>query len=143
MKIVYLIRIDTNEQGTRGIWITEDFECCSLELPWKNNAPNISCVPSGQYDVKMRFSRKFGNVYWVTNVDGRSWILVHSGNLAGDVKKGYKSHVQGCILLGKKWGYLSGQRAVLCSKPTVLSFQKYMEEKPFKLNIYEFYRKAA
>jgi len=87
------------------------------------------------YLVRMRHSRRFGWCYWVTDVEGRTWILTHSGNLAGMVDKGYLTHTHGCILLGRKFGWLRGQRAVLISRPTVKAFQNYMKEEPFYLRI--------
>ena len=106
-----------------------------MELPWYNNIRQYSCVPTGEYDVVIRQSPKYGNIYWVTKVDGRSWILMHSGNFGGDVREGYKSHTMGCILFGKKKGWLGGQRAVLNSRITMKNFYRLMGDEPFKLNI--------
>jgi hypothetical protein len=135
LKEVYLFRTTTSNQGTEGILATDGFFCRTLELPWRNNKQNISCIPSGEYIVKIRKSNKFGTVYWINSVPNRSWILIHSGNLAGDVSKGFKTNVEGCILLGKKQGFLYGQRAVLISRPTVRAFMEFMKYKEFKLTI--------
>lgn len=133
MKEVYLFRTVTHDQGTEGILATNGFFCKTLELPWRNNQRSISCIPSGEYYVKIRQSPKYGSVYWVTDVPNRSWILIHAGNVAGDVSKGFRTHVNGCILLGKKHGFLYDQRAVLTSRPTVRGFRSAMQDKPFKL----------
>ena len=133
MKEVYLFRTVTSDQGTEGIFATDGFFCKTLELPWRNNQRSISCIPSGEYIVKIRQSPKYGSVYWVTSVPNRSWILIHAGNVAGDVKKGFRTHVNGCILLGKKHGFLYNQRAVLTSRPTVRRFRSAMRDKTFKL----------
>jgi len=137
MKDVFLVRTVTSDQGTEGFLtqLESEFFCRTLELPWRDNQRSISCIPAGEYIVRIRQSPKYGKIYWVTNVPDRNWILIHSGNVAGDVKKGFRTHVQGCILLGKKHGYLYDQRAVLTSRPTVKSFMRTMNYESFKLTI--------
>lgn len=135
MKTVYLLRTSTSDQGTEGVFITSNFVCKTLELPWRENKRSISCIPSGKYNVVIRQSPKYGSVYWVQDVPSRSWILIHSGNWAGDVKKGFKSHVNGCILLGKKHGWLAEQRAILNSRVAVRGFRNILVDKSFVLNI--------
>ena len=134
---VYLFRLCRHDQGTEGQLLTNGFNCYTLELPWRNNQRNISCVPPGVYDVIIRRSPRFGITYWVLKVPGRTYILIHSGNYAGDRSKGFKTHVNGCILLGQKMGYLSNQRAILNSRVTIRRFMNHMENKPFKLHIME------
>ena len=132
---VYLFRMRSHDEGTEGILVSNSFACKTLELPWRDNERSISCIPAGEYKTIIRVSPKYGRCYWVTNVEGRSWILIHSGNWAGDVKKGFKTHVNGCILLGKKFGDLLGQRAVLNSRITVRAFMNYMRYQNFTLKI--------
>jgi hypothetical protein len=115
----------------------EDFNCHTLELPWRDNQRSISCIPPGEYLAKTRQSPRFGLTYHVKEVPGRSYILIHSGNWAGDVNKGFKSHVNGCLLLGKKSGWLAGQRAVLSSRITIRRFMEFMEYEPFTLKVLE------
>lgn len=64
----------------------------TLELPWKENQQNISCIPEGQYKAFKRVSPKNGNVYELVNVRGRSYIQGHIGNSIADTL--------GCILHG-------------------------------------------
>ena len=134
-KNVYLFRVNSHDQGTEGQLFTEGFNCYSLELPWRDNQRNISCIPADTYETIIRQSPKFGTIYWVLKVPDRTYILIHSGNWAGDVDKGFKSHVNGCILLGKSMGYLAGQRAILNSRITIRAFMNRMENKPFNLHI--------
>lgn len=137
MKDVYIIRTITSDQGTEGFLTAPDinFICKTLELPWRDNERNISCIPSGEYITVIRQSPKFGRKYWLTNVPGRSWIMIHSGNVAGDISKGYRTHAQGCLLLGKNHGFLYGQRAVLNSRITVSRFMNEMNYETFRLHI--------
>ena len=137
MKNVYLIRTKMSDMGTEGMLVTDGFDCKTFELPWRDNKKSISCIPEGSYNVKMRISPKYGKVYWVSDVPNRSFILIHSGNFAGDTSKKFKTHVNGCILLGKNRGLLAGQLAVLNSRITVKRFQNKLQLQPFTLNIHE------
>lgn len=135
MKTVQLYRLKRGDYGTMGILMAPGFTCYTLELPWKNNQRNVSCIPGGEYTVKIRISPKYGKVYHVKDVPNRSFILIHSGNWAGDTSKGLRSHVNGCILLGKSRGKLAGQPAVLNSRITVKKFMSIMNYQPFTLKI--------
>ena len=135
MNNVTIIRTRRSDHGTEGVLIFNDFICYTLELPWRENIRNLSCIPTGEYDVKIRISPKYGRIYWVMEVDGRTYILMHSGNWAGNVEKGLNTHTNGCILLGEKRGYLAGQRAVLLSRRAIRKFMDKLQEKDFKLHI--------
>lgn len=72
------------------------FSCYGLELPWKDNTREISCIPVGVYDAVKRSasaspSRNYDHIH-VLNVPQRSFILIHTGN--------WYNHTQGCILTG-------------------------------------------
>lgn len=67
----------------------------TLELPWKDNKRNISCIPVGKYKVKYRSSRSKGKHLILLDVPNRDLILIHSGN--------YPKDTQGCILIGKSF----------------------------------------
>ena len=54
--------------------------CYTIELPWKNNLPRVSCIPPGRYRLAKRFSEKFGRHLQVLDVPGRQWILIHPAN---------------------------------------------------------------
>lgn len=66
--------------------------CLTLEDPWLDNQANISCIPAGAYLCKRTESPRFGDVYEITNVVGRSHVLFHKGNTIHDTN--------GCVLLG-------------------------------------------
>lgn len=137
MREVNIYRLRRSDQGTEGLIVAGGFHRRTLELPWRDNRSNISCIPPGEYHVEIRLSNKYGRVYWVRHVPNRTYILIHSGNYAGDKSKGFKSHVMGCILLGKKSGFLGGQVAVLNSRVAVREFMNEMNYEPFKLRIQE------
>ena len=74
----------------------------SVERPWKDNEPFVSCIPDGEYRLIRRDSPRFGpNVWEVADVPNRTHILIHVGNTSNDVV--------GCIALGKSlFSELSG-----------------------------------
>ena len=137
MRDTDLFRLRRSDQGTEGLLVAGDFNCRTLELPWRENQQQISCIPPADYKVEIRLSNKYGRIYWVRQVQNRSYILIHSGNYAGDTSKGFKSHVMGCILLGKKSGFLGGQVAVLNSRIVVRQFMEDMGYESFNLHIKE------
>lgn len=114
----------------RGIFV-----CHSLELPWKENKRNVSCIPPGNYLCSAYHSPKFGQRYLVRNVPDRDGILIHAGNMAGDEAEGLKSDVEGCILLGMSIGTLGTQRAVLSSKVALERFEGFFGFEDFQLNV--------
>jgi len=126
-----------SDQGTEGILSINDFKCFTLELPWRDNQRGISCIPSGEYKVKIAVTPKHGRIYKLQNVPGRTYVLIHSGNYAGDINKGYKTHVQGCILLGEKIGAMQGQLAILNSRLAIRRFMNYLNNQNFNLIIHE------
>ena len=101
MKLTKLLieRYSHSERQTIGnlIGLSESghslFTCDTLELPWLNNCKQISCIPTGRYLVKKRYSKKFKNHLHITNVEDRSYILIHAGN--------YYTDILGCVLVGR------------------------------------------
>lgn len=82
-----------------GAW-----ECFTLELPVRDGKPG-SAIPAGTYVVKITPSPKFGrDMPRLYDVPGRSGILIHWGNVAGDIPTTAvveESDTEGCILVGQ------------------------------------------
>lgn len=76
------------------------FRCFTLELPYKNNASNVSCIPPGRYQCNKVESPKFGMCIAVEGVNGRSFIRIHKGN--------YTRQIEGCILPGRTIADIDG-----------------------------------
>ncbi|HQU66547.1 MAG TPA: DUF5675 family protein [Flavobacteriaceae bacterium] len=77
--------------GTNGtLTLNGHFVCFTIELPWKENQKNVSCIPEGTYELKARHSKKFNNHLQIMDVPNRSCILLHPANDA--VKE-----LSGCI----------------------------------------------
>ena len=116
-----LIRDCTNKMGTFGILTLWDLKFYTIEKPWLNNEPWISCIPVGIYTLEMSyFDRGEYPAYEVMNVPGRTDILIHIANI--------QSNVQGCIGLGEQLGCINGQWAVLSSKRALRTFHTALED---------------
>lgn len=96
------IRLETvsYDDCTLGRLWCGDVQCFTLELPWHNNLPNISCIPPGQYSYFRRTSPSNGEVLELRDVEGRTFIQIHAGN--------YTRHTFGCILVGDAVKFLDG-----------------------------------
>ncbi len=101
--------------------------CLTLELPWKDNMTSLSCIPKGLYKVEKYSSDKYKHVFKILNVPSRTNVLIHVGNTADDT--------QGCILLGSQFGELKDKIAVLNSRGSLDLLKKYVDNKPFELEI--------
>ncbi len=64
----------------------------TVELPWKDNQPFISCIPPGIYTCKKRYTKKHGLHWEIKDVYGRTVILIHIANFVSDL--------QGCVAVG-------------------------------------------
>ena len=134
-----LLRVSESDAGTFGYCAVAGRIFRSLELPDRDNARNRSRIPAGEYDVEyVKTRRPFSGrwfSYWVKGVPGRSGILIHSGNWAGDTLQGLKSNSWGCILLGKAVATLGGQRGIVSSRAAVHAFNEAMRHQSGKLRI--------
>ena len=102
--------------------------CFTLENPWKNNGPCVSCIPEGEYTCRPHNGTKYRDTWEVKDVEGRSAILFHAGNTEPDTK--------GCILPGSFIGNLGGERAVLSSRQAMEKLRGYIGlTRSFTLNV--------
>lgn len=96
--IVKIKRIQQDKIQTLGDWVIigDDgkivYSCKTIELGWNDNKRRISCIPKGTYIVKKRWSKKYGDHFHITDVEGREWILIHAAN--------YSRQLLGCIAVG-------------------------------------------
>ena len=92
-----LIRDTFTEKSTIGeLFLNGERMCDTLELPWMDNERRISCIPEGEYKVRLRTARESASRDYlhllVQEVKDRQFILFHRGNSASDSS--------GCILVG-------------------------------------------
>lgn len=136
MRKALLYRKESSDEGTFGELVTDaGFKCSTGELPWRDNKPNMSCVPPGVYSVTWRKSERFGFCFHVENVPGRDDILIHAANFVGDKEKHLRSEVLGCIAVGMIVSKLTGQKALLQSRLALSKLEEEMEHAPFELTI--------
>lgn len=136
MERIILERFETSDQGTFGKIRIGNETFYTLELPWRENQNNISCIPPGVYECMMTDSAHFKRkMYLVDGVNGRTGIRIHSANFGGDATLGLKKQLNGCIALGLHIGTLSGQKCILLSSAAVPKFERIMERESFLLEI--------
>ena len=92
-----LIRDTFSDLSTLGeLFLNGERMCDTLENPWLDNQKNISCIPAGIYDVRLRLARESATRDYlhllIQDVPNRSFILIHRGN--------FPSQTQGCVLVG-------------------------------------------
>jgi len=132
MPIVEIIRLEENFQfGTFGaLRIQKKVFCSTLEPPDVENVRNISSIPEQQYMCERHISPKFHETFLIKDVPMRDKVLFHAGNVV--------EHTKGCVILGRTWGVLEGNRAVLNSGNTFKAFMKVMKDhQQFHLTIIE------
>lgn len=87
----------TDESTVGSLYIDGERFCDTLELPYRDNQTSISCIPIGQYKVRLRTAKESATRDYlhllVKDVKNRSHILFHKGNTAKDTR--------GCILVGQ------------------------------------------
>lgn len=85
--------VSQSNLGTFGLLILDDKTLChTCEDPWNNNKVGDSCIPAGKYQCKPHNGAKYKDVWEITNVPGRTAILIHAGNFITDTR--------GCVLVG-------------------------------------------
>lgn len=93
MNLVRLVRDDQNKVRTLGLFmIGENTICQTLELPYRGNLKNVSCIVTGVFAFVFKFSEKHKRNLWHIVAPGRSEIEVHVGNTVKDTL--------GCVLCG-------------------------------------------
>ena len=101
-----LSRLRQDEQGTFGELCGPDGRhlCVTVEPPPTGDHP---CIPHGTYNCIPHNGDHWKNVWEITNVPGRTAILIHAGNTDTDT--------EGCVVVGTTFGEIGTQEAVLHS----------------------------
>ncbi len=94
---IYLTRLKDTGMETLGYMNIatggQSLSLQTLELPWKDNLPDISCIPGGVYAFEKWHSPTFHTaVFRILYVPGRSNILIHPAN--------FVRQLRGCIAPG-------------------------------------------
>lgn len=119
MKLTRTVQTDAATLGT----LTNDAgeqEAITLELPWRDNQPGISCIPAGSYTCTRRFSPAHNrDLFWVDGVPDREAVELHVGNTVRDTK--------GCILIGTAAGIGGGELTITGSRHAFDRFMTRLE----------------
>ena len=112
-----------DELNPVGTWVT-------LELPWRGNEQNVSCIPLGNYGVIPWESPKHGKCLKIMNVPGRDDILIHVLN--------WPHQTLGCIGVGNDFKDLDKDRILDISASTK-ALKELLKKAPngFELTITE------
>jgi hypothetical protein len=136
MRNVLLERLETGDAGTFGRITADGLVLYTGELPDRDNAANVSCIPAGTYTCSYTYSPRFRRLmYGIEPVPGRAGVRIHSANFMGDSAKGLRCQLNGCIALGERLGKMDGQKAVLLSAPAVRRFVDLMAGETFKIEV--------
>ena len=132
MKILTIDRFYESERGTFGkFYDNEELFANTLELQWKENKSNISCIPIGTYICIRVICPTHGETFKILEVPNRYNILFHKGNSIRDTN--------GCICIGK---ILTDSLLYPLSKSTS-GFNEFIKRlkgiNEFKLNIKKSY----
>lgn len=104
--MIELLR-EYRKEGTFGVMTLEDGAVfATVERPWLDNKPGISCIPEGVYRLALRVSPiiqrtthdKYQRGWEVTDVPKRSMIMIHIANFVHEL--------QGCIGVGLRHGFI-------------------------------------
>lgn len=139
-RVAQLRRGPSTDQGTFGMLAFGGQLLHTLELPWRDNARQRSCIPPGRYRCALVNSPRFGRVYGVAGVPGRTHVLIHAANLAGDETLSWTTQLHGCIAPCQRVGAMRNaagrmQRAGLVSKPALAQLMAWAAGQPFTLEI--------
>ena len=117
--------------GTNGqLYLGNEMLCATIELPWKDNKRQVSCIPEGRYELKKRYNPRFRAHFIVMDVPGRSYILIHAFNNALKESKGCIAPVSVCT--GEGQGTFSKDAL---KKLTTLLYPELEKRKPVFLTI--------
>lgn len=100
----------------------------TIELPWRDNQHNISCIPLGTYPLSVLNDPERGLVFYVHDVPERDGVLIHPGAHPSDTK--------GCILPGLRYNWIEGEPWFSTSRLALDSLlSDFQHNGPFSLSV--------
>jgi hypothetical protein len=114
-----LIRFAYTPMGTFGKLLFDEFSCFTVELPWRDNRPRVSCIPCGTYPLKRCMFRSRYETFEILEVPNRWLIKIHIANAMDDLL--------GCVGLGYRLGCVRGLWAVQRSRAAFTDFMDMLE----------------
>lgn len=117
--------------GVFGRMMIEGQQLFTVERPWLQNQPSVSCIPSGDYYcAPKRYNRGGYDAIELLDVPRRTHILFHKGNTLHDLA--------GCIAPGTDLSFINGVWAV---KNSAVAFGMLMDafgDREFRLRIQQY-----
>lgn len=129
MRALQLKRFAYTPIGTFGtLYVDGQYLCLTVERPWRDNQPNVSCIPEGQHTMRKRTSNvvgrssggRFTEGWEICDVIERTFIMFHVANTMDDL--------EGCVGVGSTLGSVKGRWAVLNSRDTFIKFMEALDE---------------
>ena len=118
-------------EGTYGHFALNGQRLVTVERPWLNNTPNISCIPGGTYNcIPAWYNRGGYRAIEVEDEPGRTYILFHVGNSV--------HNSQGCILVNSWHEYTEAGIVGANSRTAFDLFMAEYGNEPFTLTINNF-----
>ena len=127
MKQLKLITFSVDSVTIGKLYDGKELICHTVERPWLNNARNESCIPAGEYVVKLTNSPRFGVTYEAKDVPSRTHILFHKGNSIDDSL--------GCILPVSTIDVFKGKIGGLSSGRAYTQMMNHLNGESFNLTI--------
>lgn len=127
MLVLKRIYLDKAVHGR--LYVGEELLACTIELPWKQNAKRISCIPEGVYTLRRRYSEKFKWHLVLLEVPERSGILIHPANDALKELQGCIAPVTTITEVGK------GSNSRNAMQKVMTAFNQLNTEKPVTIHI--------
>lgn len=96
----------------------------TLEPPWQQNEPRLSCIPEGTYPLQLRESPivrrtsrgEFFEGWEIANVADRTFIMFHIGNWVEDT--------DGCVLVGEAYSWHKDKGPMITQ--SLIGFRRFM-----------------
>ena len=125
---IIVIRDDQDSKQSLGICYVKNefgeivFKSEAIERGWRNNQSRVSCIPEGEYPVKLEYSNRFKKKLWeIYEVPNRAECKFHAAN--------YARQLNGCIALGNNRKDIDhdGYFDVTSSRITMSKFHKALQ----------------
>jgi len=128
-----LTRFASLPTGTIGrLEIPDGPTLYTIERPWLDNRPWISCIPLGEYPLEWDTTGRVRGVPRLRDTGPRTQINIHTAN--------HPTELQGCIAPGLRWTVndqapkVTDSRAALALLLEHIAPQKYEDGAPMFLN---------
>lgn len=115
---LHIARFEYSTESIIGrLYLSNKLLCFTLELPWRDNKEDVSCVRAGLYSAYLRYDSPSSKREWcpeLSQVPGRSHIQIHIANEPHEIS--------GCTAVGLTYA----QNIVHSSEPAFTKLQDHI-----------------